>query len=112
MKLADTNENKYSFMMAIEVKEKTPMDSVNARKFYDALQMIWRATDLGRCKTVATLNAISTHQQQGEEAREVHGEAPGDGASRDGEHDHQEGGGDAVHRAHRHGRRLDAQGPG
>jgi O-acetylhomoserine/O-acetylserine sulfhydrylase-like pyridoxal-dependent enzyme len=71
MKLADTNENKYSYMMAIEIKEKAPMDSVNARKFYDALQMIWRATDLGRCKTVATLNAISTHQQQGEEGRKL-----------------------------------------
>ncbi|HNW99322.1 MAG TPA: aminotransferase class V-fold PLP-dependent enzyme [Bacteroidales bacterium] len=71
MKLADTNENKYSYMMAMEIKEKAPMDSVNARKFYDALQMIWRATDLGRCKTVATLNAISTHQQQGEEGRKL-----------------------------------------
>ena len=71
MKLADTNENKYSYMMAVEIKEKSPMDSVNARKFYDALQMIWRATDLGRCKTVATLNAISTHQQQGEEGRKL-----------------------------------------
>jgi cystathionine beta-lyase/cystathionine gamma-synthase len=35
------------------------------------LQMIWRATDLGRCKTVATLNAISTHSQQGEEGRKL-----------------------------------------
>jgi cystathionine beta-lyase/cystathionine gamma-synthase len=33
--------------------------------------MIWRATDLGRVKTVATLNAISTHQQQGEEGRRL-----------------------------------------
>ena len=71
MKLADTNENKYSYMLAMEIKEKSPMDSVNARKFYDALQMIWRATDLGRCKTVATLNSISTHQQQGEEGRKL-----------------------------------------
>jgi len=71
MKLADTDENKYSYMMAMEIKEKTPKDSVHARKFYDALQMIWRATDLGRCKTVATLNAISTHQQQGEEGRKL-----------------------------------------
>jgi O-acetylhomoserine/O-acetylserine sulfhydrylase-like pyridoxal-dependent enzyme len=71
MKLVDTNENKYSYMLAMEIKEKAPMDSVNARKFYDALQMIWRATDLGRCKTVATLNAISTHQQQGEEGRKL-----------------------------------------
>jgi cystathionine beta-lyase/cystathionine gamma-synthase len=71
MKLADTNENKYSYMMAIEIKEKTPLDSINVRKFYDALQMIWRATDLGRTKTVACLNAISTHSQQGEEGRKL-----------------------------------------
>jgi len=71
MILADSNENKYSFMMSIEIKEKALMDSINARKFYDALQMIWRATDLGRSKTVATLNAISTHQQQGEEGRRL-----------------------------------------
>ncbi|MFH0866029.1 MAG: aminotransferase class V-fold PLP-dependent enzyme [Bacteroidota bacterium] len=71
MVLADTSENKYSYMMAVEIKEKSQTDSVNARKFYDALQMIWRATDLGRCKTVATLNAISTHQQQGEEGRKL-----------------------------------------
>lgn len=71
MKLADTNDNKYSYMMSVELKEKSPMDSINARKFYDALNMIWRATDLGRCKTVATLNAISTHQQQGEEGRKL-----------------------------------------
>jgi cystathionine beta-lyase/cystathionine gamma-synthase len=71
MKLADTSQNKYSYMMAIEIREKTANGSENARKFYDALQMIWRATDLGRCKTVATLNAISTHQQQGEEGRKL-----------------------------------------
>jgi O-acetylhomoserine/O-acetylserine sulfhydrylase-like pyridoxal-dependent enzyme len=69
MKLADTDENAYSFMLAFEIAEKTPDGSENARKFYDALEMIWRATDLGRVKTVATLNAISTHQQQGEEGR-------------------------------------------
>ncbi len=69
MKLADTDENMYSFMLAFEIAEKSPDGSENARKFYDALEMIWRATDLGRVKTVATLNAISTHQQQGEEGR-------------------------------------------
>ncbi|MCG3211356.1 MAG: L-methionine gamma-lyase [Anaerolineae bacterium] len=42
-----------------------------ARKFFDQLQMIWRATDLGRVKTVATIPAISTHQQQGEEGRDL-----------------------------------------
>jgi cystathionine beta-lyase/cystathionine gamma-synthase len=31
--------------------------------------MIWRATDLGRIKSVATIPAISTHQQQGETGR-------------------------------------------
>jgi cystathionine beta-lyase/cystathionine gamma-synthase len=39
------------------------------RRFFDALQRIFRATDLGRIKTVATIPAISTHQQQGEEGR-------------------------------------------
>jgi O-acetylhomoserine/O-acetylserine sulfhydrylase-like pyridoxal-dependent enzyme len=40
-----------------------------ARLFFDALQRIWRATDLGRIKSVATIPAISTHQQQGEAGR-------------------------------------------
>ena len=40
-----------------------------AHKFFDGLQRIWRATDLGRSKSVATIPAISTHQQQGEEGR-------------------------------------------
>jgi O-acetylhomoserine/O-acetylserine sulfhydrylase-like pyridoxal-dependent enzyme len=43
----------------------------NTRDVFDALQMIWRATDLGRIKSVATIPAISTHQQQGEEARKT-----------------------------------------
>jgi len=33
--------------------------------------MIMRATDLGRVKTVAVIPAISTHQQQGADARDV-----------------------------------------
>ena len=70
MKLVDSDENLYGYMLAIELKDE-PGSSVNARKFYDALDMIWRATDLGRVKTVATLNAISTHQQQGEEGRRL-----------------------------------------
>ncbi len=71
MRLADTGEPMYGFVLAVEIKEDTPDGSENARKFYDALDMIWRATDLGRVKTVATLNAISTHQQQGEEGRKL-----------------------------------------
>ena len=38
---------------------------------FDGLQRIWRATDLGRIKSVATIPAISTHQQQGEKGREL-----------------------------------------
>jgi O-acetylhomoserine/O-acetylserine sulfhydrylase-like pyridoxal-dependent enzyme len=71
MHLVDDGEPMYGYMLAAEIKEKTPDGSENARKFYDHLNMIWRATDLGRVKTVATLNAISTHQQQGEEGRKL-----------------------------------------
>ncbi|HTT57753.1 MAG TPA: PLP-dependent transferase, partial [Opitutaceae bacterium] len=42
-----------------------------ARAAFDALQRIWRATDLGRIKSVATIPAISTHQQQGSEGRKL-----------------------------------------
>jgi len=69
MQLVDDGEPMYGYMMAADIKEASPGGSDNTRTFYDALQMIWRATDLGRVKTVATLNAISTHQQQGEEGR-------------------------------------------
>jgi O-acetylhomoserine/O-acetylserine sulfhydrylase-like pyridoxal-dependent enzyme len=57
--------NRYGHLMSFCVKggpEKT-------RSFFDGLQRIWRATDLGRIKSVATIPAISTHQQQGEEGR-------------------------------------------
>ena len=42
-----------------------------ARATFDRLQLIWRATDLGRIKSIATIPAISTHQQQGESGREL-----------------------------------------
>lgn len=71
MRLADSGEPLYGYMLSVEIKEDTPDGSENARVFYDNLDMIWRATDLGRVKTVATLNAISTHQQQGEEGRKL-----------------------------------------
>jgi O-acetylhomoserine/O-acetylserine sulfhydrylase-like pyridoxal-dependent enzyme len=57
--------NRYGHLMSFCVKggpEPT-------RKFFDNLQRIWRATDLGRIKSVATIPAISTHQQQGEAGR-------------------------------------------
>jgi O-acetylhomoserine/O-acetylserine sulfhydrylase-like pyridoxal-dependent enzyme len=69
MKLVDSDENLYGYMLSIEIKEGKECSNENTRKFYDGLEMIWRATDLGRVKTIATLNAISTHLQQGEEGR-------------------------------------------
>ncbi len=69
MQLVDSDENLYGYMLSVEIKENQADSTVNTRKFYDGLDMIWRATDLGRVKTVATLNAISTHQQQGAEGR-------------------------------------------
>ena len=71
MTLVDSDEHLYGYMLAIDIAERSPEESTNARKFYDALEMIYRATDLGRIKTVATLNAISTHQQHGELGREL-----------------------------------------
>lgn len=44
-----------------------------ARQVFDRLQLVLRATDLGRIKSIATIPAISTHQQQGEEGRELAG---------------------------------------
>ena len=59
--------NRYGHLMSFCVKGG-PM---KAREFFDGLQRIWRATDLGRIKSVATIPAISTHQQQGEEGRKL-----------------------------------------
>ena len=42
-----------------------------ARRVFDSLELIWRATDLGKAKSVATIPMISTHQQQGESGREL-----------------------------------------
>lgn len=71
MRLVDTDEPMFGFMLSADIREDRPDGSERARKFYDHLDMVWRATDLGRVKTVATLNAISTHQQQGEEGRKL-----------------------------------------
>ncbi|MFH2058975.1 MAG: PLP-dependent transferase [Pseudomonadota bacterium] len=57
--------NRYGHLMSFRVKGGAKA----ARKVFDGFQRIWRATDLGRIKSVATIPAISTHQQQGEEAR-------------------------------------------
>lgn len=71
MQLADTDKSMFGYMLSVEIKERHDGDSTNARAFYDGLNLIWRATDLGRVKTVATLNSISTHQQQGDEGRAI-----------------------------------------
>jgi O-acetylhomoserine/O-acetylserine sulfhydrylase-like pyridoxal-dependent enzyme len=73
MKLVDSDDgkgaevNRYGHLMSFRV-EGPPE---NARKVYDNFRLIFRATDLGRIKSVATIPAISTHQQQGEEARRL-----------------------------------------
>ncbi len=73
MKLVDSGDgpgtevNRYGHLMSFRV-DGPP---ANARKVFDGFKMIWRATDLGRIKSVATIPAISTHQQQGEEARRM-----------------------------------------
>jgi len=59
--------NRYGHLMAFTVKG----GNLAARRVFDRFQMIWRATDLGRIKRVATIPAISTHQQQGESGRQL-----------------------------------------
>lgn len=57
--------NRYGHLMSFTVAG----GAAGARKMFDGMQRIWRATDLGRIKSVATIPAISTHSQQGEEGR-------------------------------------------
>ncbi len=59
--------NRYGHLMSFRVKGGAEA----TRRVFDAFQRIWRATDLGRIKSVATIPAISTHQQQGEEGRDM-----------------------------------------
>ena len=61
--------NRYGHLLSFCVRG----GAEKARAFFDALQRIWRATDLGRIKSVATIPAISTHQQQGEAGRAMAG---------------------------------------
>ncbi|EKD52503.1 MAG: O-acetylhomoserine/O-acetylserine sulfhydrylase [uncultured bacterium] len=59
--------NRYGHLMSFRVKGGAQA----TRNVFDSLQRIWRATDLGRIKSVATIPAISTHSQQGEEGRKL-----------------------------------------
>lgn len=59
--------NRFGHLMSFNVKG----GAQPARDVFDAFTRIWRATDLGRIKSVATIPAISTHSQQGEEGRRL-----------------------------------------
>ena len=61
--------NRYGSLLAFDVRGGAEA----ARRVFDRLRLVWRATDLGRIKSVATIPAISTHQQQGNEGRELAG---------------------------------------
>jgi O-acetylhomoserine/O-acetylserine sulfhydrylase-like pyridoxal-dependent enzyme len=61
--------NRYGHLMSFRIKGSAS----DTRNVFDAFTRIFRATDLGRIKSVATIPAISTHQQQGEEGRKLAG---------------------------------------
>jgi len=61
--------NRYGSLLAFDVRGGPEA----ARRVFDRLRLVFRATDLGRIKSVATIPAISTHQQQGDEGRELAG---------------------------------------
>jgi len=71
LKLVDSDDgagkevNRYGHLFSFRVDGPPE----NARKVFDSFNLIYRATDLGRIKSIACIPAISTHQQQGEEAR-------------------------------------------
>lgn len=72
MKLVDSDEgeggeiNRYGHLLSFRVDGPPE----NARRVFDNFRIILRAGDLGRIKSIATIPAISTHLQQGEEARQ------------------------------------------
>ncbi len=59
--------NRYGHLMSFQPKGGVAA----AREVLDGLKRIWRATDLGRIKSIATIPSISTHQQMGEESRSL-----------------------------------------
>ena len=69
MTVVDEGSPSFGHLMSFNVAG----GAAETRVFFDGLKRTWRATDLGRIKTVATIPAISTHQQQGEEGRELAG---------------------------------------
>ncbi len=69
LRMVDTERPMFGHLLSFTVKGSAG----DARRFFDNLQRIFRATDLGRIKSVATIPAISTHQQQGDEGRRLAG---------------------------------------
>ncbi|MBN2198871.1 MAG: O-acetylhomoserine aminocarboxypropyltransferase/cysteine synthase [Candidatus Aminicenantes bacterium] len=71
LKLVDSDDgsgrevNRFGHLMSFRVDGPPE----NARRVFDAFKLIFRATDLGRVKSLATIPSVSTHLQQGEEAR-------------------------------------------
>ncbi|MGE5356338.1 MAG: aminotransferase class I/II-fold pyridoxal phosphate-dependent enzyme [Deltaproteobacteria bacterium] len=61
--------NRFGHLMSFRIKG----DGQQTRDVFDAFNRIFRATDLGRIKSIATIPAISTHFQQGEEGRKLAG---------------------------------------
>lgn len=72
MSLVDSGEPMFGHLMSFNVKGS----GKDTRDVFDAFQRIYRATDLGRIKSVATIPGISTHSQQGEEGRKLAGIPP------------------------------------
>jgi O-acetylhomoserine/O-acetylserine sulfhydrylase-like pyridoxal-dependent enzyme len=68
----DGAPERFSYLLGFEVAGG--LDA--ARRVLDGLRLVFRATDLGRVKSVATIPAISTHQQQGDAGRSL-GAVPG-----------------------------------
>jgi len=73
MKLADSDDgtgnpvNRYGHLLSFRI-DGTPEET---KKVFNNFRLIWRATDLGKIKSIATIPALSTHQGQGEEARKM-----------------------------------------
>lgn len=67
LRLVDHGEPRYSHLMSFTVRGGAQA----ARKVFDRLQIVWRGTDLGKYKSVATIPTISTHQQQGATGRDL-----------------------------------------
>jgi len=72
MKVVDDDTPAFGHLMSFNIRGSAS----DTRTFFDGLQRVFRATDLGRIKTVATIPAISTHLQQGEEGRRLAGIPP------------------------------------